>query len=122
MQKKSMYKIIFINQGKVYEVYAKEIVQSDLYGFIEAKGFVFGEKSSLVIDPSEERLKNEFSEVNRTYIPMHSIVRIDEVKKEGTAKIIPIDGKNDHVLGFPSQVYTNKDDPKDDRRKNDRCF
>ena len=110
-----MYKIIFINQGKVYEVYAKEVLQSDLYGFIEAKGFVFGEKSSVVIDPSVERLKNEFGEVNRTYIPMHSVVRIDEVKKEGTAKIIPIDGKNDHVVGFPSQVYTNKDDPKDDR-------
>jgi len=115
MQKKSMYKIIFINQGKVYEVYAKEVVQSDLYGFIEAKGFVFGEKSSVVIDPSEERLKTEFGEVNRTYIPMHSVVRIDEVKKEGTAKIIPIDGKNDHVGGYPSQVYTSKDEPKDDR-------
>ena len=114
MLKKSMYKIIFINQGKVYEIYAKELVQSDLYGFIEVKGFVFGEKSSLVIDPSEERLKNEFGEVNRTFIPMHSIVRIDEVKKEGTAKIIPIDSKNGHVVGFPSQVYSSKDDPKDD--------
>jgi len=113
MQKKLMYKVIFINQGKVYEIYAREISQSDLYGFIEAKDFVFGEKSSVVIDPSEERLKNEFGEVNRTYIPMHSVIRIDEVKKQGTAKIIPIDGKTDPVAGFPSDVYNNNKKPKD---------
>jgi len=113
MQKKSMYKIIFINQGKVYEIYAKEVLQSDLYGFIEAKGFVFGEKSSVVIDPSEERLKNEFGDVNRTYIPMHSVIRIDEVKKQGTAKIISIDGKGDSIAGFTRDVYNSNKNPKD---------
>ncbi len=115
MQKKTIYKIIFINQGKVYEVYAKELIQSDLHGFIEAKGFVFGEKSSLVIDPSEERLKNEFKEVNRTYIPMHSVIRIDEVKKEGTAKIVSFDGKGDHTMDFSPQSFINNKGSEDDR-------
>ncbi len=40
----------------------------------------------MIVDPSEEKLKNEFSEVKRSFIPMQSIVRIDEVEKEGQEK------------------------------------
>ncbi len=82
-----LYKVIFINQDKTYEVFAKQIFQSDLYGFIEVEEIVFGERSQLLVDPSEEKLKAEFESVTRSYIPMHSIVRIDEVEKGGVAKI-----------------------------------
>ena len=109
-----MYKVMFVNQGKVYEIYAKEIAQSGMFGFIEIGGFVFGEKSAVVIDPSEEKLKSEFQEVKRTYIPMHSIIRIDEVEKEGAAKIIPMDGKSDHVISFPGGYYGPPNKPKGD--------
>jgi len=114
-QEKTVFKVIFVNQGKVYEVYAKEIAQSGMFGFIEVEGFVFGEKSAVVIDPSEERLKDEFSEVKRTYIPMHSIVRIDEVKKEGTAKISAIDGGSSQVVGFPGTFYNKPKTPNNDK-------
>ena len=30
-----IYKVIFLNQGQVYEMYAKQIYQSDLWGFLE---------------------------------------------------------------------------------------
>ena len=80
-----IFKIIFFNQGEIFEVYARQIYQSDLYGFIEIEEMVFGERSQLVVDPSEEKLKSEFEGVNRSYIPMHSIVRIDEVAKEGAS-------------------------------------
>lgn len=113
MQKKSVYKIIFVNQGKVYEVYAKEIAQSGMFGFIEIEGLIFGEKSAVVIDPSEEKLKNEFHEVKRTYIPMHSIIRIDEVEKEGVAKITSLEGK-DQVISFPGNFYSGSGKPKSD--------
>ena len=82
---KKIYKVVFVNQGKVYEVYAKQVAQSGMFGFIEVEQLIFGEKSAVVIDPSEERLKDEFAGVNRTYIPMQSIIRIDEVEKEGAA-------------------------------------
>ena len=94
-----IYKVIFHNQNQVYELYARAIYQSDMYGFIEVEEFVFGEKAQLVVDPSEEKLKNEFASVTRSYIPMHSVVRIDEVEKEGTGKIIP--AKGDKVAQFP---------------------
>jgi hypothetical protein len=95
-----IYKIIFVNQDKVYELYAKGIYQSDMYGFIEAEEFVFGEHSKLIVDPGEERLKAEFAGVGRSYIPMHAIIRIDEVEKEGIGKISAVasEGK---VANFP---------------------
>ena len=43
---------------------------------------LFGERWQLLVDPGEEKLKSEFSGVKRTYIPMHAIVRIDEVEKQ----------------------------------------
>jgi len=111
---KTVFKVIFLNQGKVYEVYAKEIAQSGMFGFIEIEGFIFGEKSAVVIDPSEERLKDEFNDVKRTYIPMHSIVRIDEVEKEGTAKISSIEGGSNQVVGFPGTFYNKPKTPNSD--------
>ena len=90
----SIYKVIFLNQNQVYEVYAKHVYQSDMYGFIEIEAFVFGERSQMIVDPAEERLKNEFSAVSRSYIPMHSLIRIDEVEKEGVAKISDAQGTN----------------------------
>ncbi|MAV76274.1 MAG: hypothetical protein CL691_06605 [Cellvibrionales bacterium] len=90
----SIYKVIFLNQNQVYEVYAKHVYQSDMYGFIEIEAFVFGERSQMIVDPAEERLKNEFSSVSRSYIPMHALIRIDEVEKEGVAKISDAQGAN----------------------------
>ena len=77
--KKKLYKITFSNQGKLYELYANEVSNSNLLGFIEIESLVFGEKTSLVVDPSEEKIKTEFEGVKRTYVPMHSVLRIDEV-------------------------------------------
>ena len=104
MAKKTLYKVMFHNQGKIYEVYAKSVHQGAMFGFIEIEKLVFGEKSSLVVDPSEENLRSEFENVARTYIPMHSIIRIDEVNKQGTAKITETKG-SENIMPFP--VYTN---------------
>ncbi len=101
-----IYRVIFINQGQVYEVYARQIYQSDLYGFIEVEEFIFGEKTQMVVDPSEEKLKAEFENVNRSYIPIPAVIRIDEVEKEGSAKIVDI--KNSNVAPFPLTIAPNK--------------
>lgn len=103
-KKKSTYRVTFHNQGKVYEVYARKVHQSGLFGFIEIEDLVFGEKTSLVVDPSEENLKTEFEGVERTYIPMHAVIRIDEVDKTGPGKITDSDGATDKIAPFP--VYT----------------
>ncbi len=93
-----------MNQGRVYEIYARSIGHGTLFGFVEIEELVFGNRSSVVVDPSEEKIKTEFEGVKRTYLPMHAVMRIDEVDKEGTSKISKLDSGN--VTQFPVPVYT----------------
>ena len=101
-----VYRILFQNNGQVYEVYARNIYQSELYGFVEIEDYTFGTKSQVVIDPSEEKLRTEFEGVQRSFIPMHAVIRIDEVEKEGVAKITSTDGGT--VTAFPKPVPTDR--------------
>lgn len=101
MTNKTLFKITFANQEAIYEIYARSIKESELFGFLEAEELVFGEQTSLVVDPSEERLKMEFNNVKRTYIPVHSIFRIDEVTKQGTPKMKDNVGYGGKVSPFP---------------------
>lgn len=100
-----IFRIMFVNQGKVYEVYARKVTHGELFGFIEVEELVFGERSSVVLDPSEERVKGEFAGVKRTFLPMHSILRIDEVKKQGVSKITALEG-GANVSQFPMPLYS----------------
>ena len=102
MAQKSIFRVVFHSQGNVYELYAREVSQGAMYAFVEVGDIIFGERSKLVVDPSEEKLKSEFSEVKRTYIPLHAVIRIDEVEKEGKAKITPTDDeKIGNISPFP---------------------
>lgn len=103
----TIYRVIFSQEDKVYEVYAKYLTEESLIGFIEIEELLFDE-ASLVVDPTEEKLRLEFQEVKRCYIPLHHVLRIDEVIKKGTSKIKSADSKgNVHHLG--SYRTTDKD-------------
>ena len=109
MSDSSIYKVIFYNQSQVFEVYARAIYQSEMYGFIEVEEFVFGERSQLVVDPGEEKLKAEFNGVRRSFIPMQAIIRIDEVDKSGVSKI----SNGDNITPFPVSLAGVKADTQD---------
>lgn len=98
---KPVYRILFNNQGNVYELHAKRVTQGALYAFIEVEDIIFGERSNVLIDPSEERLKAEFGGVQRTYIPLQAVIRIDEVSKGGANKIYSATGEKTNVAHFP---------------------
>jgi hypothetical protein len=100
-----VFKVIFLNQGKVYELYAKAVHQGELYGFVEIEELLFGEAGRLLVDPAEERLKSEFQGVRRSLIPIHAVIRIDEVEKEGQSKIHEA-GETTNVTPFPTPLYT----------------
>jgi len=110
MAKKTLYKVIFMSQGQVYEVYARSVSHGDLFGFIAIEELIFGERTTVVVDPSEEKIKAEFENVRRTFLPMHSIIRIDEVDKQGVSKISKLEGGN--VAQFPMPLYTPGDGKK----------
>ncbi len=105
-----IYRISFINQDKVYEIFARQIYESDLYGFVVVEEIVFGTQSSVVIDPGEERLKTEFEAVKRSFIPIHSVIRIDEVEKPGVSKIHAMDGSINNVSPFSRPAGNKKKD------------
>lgn len=96
-----MYRVSFINQGKVYEVYVKHVSQPDLYGFVALEDFVFDTSSSILIDPVQKALQAEFEGVKRSYVPMHAVIRIDDVEKVGTAKVKPGAEGGNVVTPFP---------------------
>ncbi len=97
-----IYKILFHSMGQIYEVYAHNIYSSDLYGFIEVEDYIFDKKSQVVIDPSADKLRTEFEGVQRSFVPMHAVIRIDEVKKEGVAKVT--ESTTGNVMPFPMPV------------------
>ena len=99
-----IFKVIFHSQGKVFEIYARKVGHGAMFGFIEVEELIFGEKSSLLVDPSEEKIQTEFAGVKRTYLPLHSVIRIDEVRKSGVSKVSAVEGSN--VTQFPYPVYT----------------
>ena len=101
----NIFRITFINPGKVYQLHAESVHQSDLYGFVTIDKLIFGETSTLLVDPSEEKLRSEFSGVKQVTIPMHSVIRIDEVEKRGQNKIFDLDS-NANVTAFPSGFFT----------------
>lgn len=99
-QAKNLYRVTFRHQDQIWEIYARGISHGGLLGFIEVEKLVFGERSSIIADPGEEKLKSEFENVERTYIPVHAIVRIDEVSKMNTPRI-SAGGESGKVLPFP---------------------
>ncbi len=105
MAEEHLYRVSFFNQGQVYEVYARQVSQGGLFGFVEVEDLVFGEKTQIVVDPSEERLEKEFEGVKRFYVPMHSVVRIDEVEKRGASRITPPPDEGGKVAAFPMPLY-----------------
>lgn len=98
-----IYKIIYYSEEKKHEIYAQSVSQPDLYGFITVESLIFShDTNNILIDPAEEKLKNEFSGVKRSFFPVSSIIRIDEVIKPGKVKIKDIAGKKTNIATFPS--------------------
>ena len=83
-------------------MYAHEVCQAHMAGFTEIGQIIFGEHSKILIDPAEEKLKSEFGNVKRTYIPHHSIIRIDEVDQSGKNRILDAEGGS--VSNFPGST------------------
>lgn len=102
--KKATYRVIFHQQGQVVELYAHHVGPSGIFGFVEVEGLVFGAKSQMVVDPGEESLRNEFGGARRVHVPLHAVVRIDEVDVEGPSRIRAADGRSPTVRAFPLPV------------------
>ena len=100
LSRRRVYKVIFFNQGKVYELFAERVDSSHLYGFVEAAGLIFDSDSKVVVDPTEERLRAEFADTEKLMLPLQSVIRIEQVKKRGKC-VIRDHGTGDKVTPLP---------------------
>ena len=87
MASKTLYKITFFNAGKIYELYARHVGSGAIWGFTEISELVFDVNEGLVVDPTEERLRDEFVHTKSLHLPIQSIVRIEEVDRKGQTAI-----------------------------------
>ena len=89
---RTYFKVTFNHQNEVYQVCARTVSASDLWGLIEISGFIFRD-TGVLYNPGEERLRKEFEGISRTMVPYHAILRIDEVEDatEREIKIVPLE-------------------------------
>lgn len=96
-----LYKISFLNHGRVYELYARRVGSGSLWGFVEVAELVFDVHDTLVVDPTEERLRSEFADTRVLHLPMQSVLRVEEVERKGQSAIRDAASGERVVTPFP---------------------
>ncbi len=79
MSQRRVFKVVFVNQGKIYELYAKRVDQGSLYGFVEVADLQFDDRSTVVLDPSAEKQGRVF----RRYLHLHTDARRGSDRRSG---------------------------------------
>lgn len=98
---KKLYKITFLNHGHVYELYARHVASSSLWGFTEVGELVFDVRDGVLVDPAEERLRDEFGDTRVLHLPMQSVIRVEEVARKGKSAIRDAASGETVVTPFP---------------------
>ena len=98
---KTLYKVTFLNHGKVYDLYAQRVDSGRLWGFIEVGELVFDVHEGIVVDPTEERLRDEFGTTRTLHLPMQAVLRVEEVEKKGQSAIRDAESGEKVVTPFP---------------------
>ncbi len=100
MAKKPLFKVIFLNHGKVYELFARGVASSGLWGFVEVSDLVFESSEGVVVDPTEEKMRDEFADARVLHLPIQSVLRVEEVQKRGQC-LIREQQSGEKVTPFP---------------------
>ena len=101
MTARILYKVTFLNAGKVYELYARRVGASALWGFTEVADLVFDVAEGVVVDPTEERLRAEVADTRVLHLPMQAVVRVEEVDRKGASAVRDATGGDGVVTPFP---------------------
>ncbi|GAB1534709.1 hypothetical protein ADMFC3_03400 [Geovibrio sp. ADMFC3] len=94
--KKKLFRIDFINAAKEnLTIHASNVNPSSFLGLIEVTDIVFMDSSEIILNPQDDKIKKEFKNVERTFLPLNSIVRIDEIILEKETPVIRLYEKQD---------------------------
>ena len=88
----TIYRILFNQGNDVYEIYSRYVCEETLMGFIEIEELVFptahaNKSEKAKSNKSLDTLRQEFTNVKRCYVPVHSVLRIDEINQHITDQI-----------------------------------
>jgi hypothetical protein len=101
MRKNKLFKVTFLSRGKSIELHARHVATSALWGFTEIGDLLFDPPGTgLVVDPAEERLREEFKDTTLLHVPIQAIVRIEEVTRRGPLAIRDA-ASGDKIMPFP---------------------
>lgn len=98
---KPLYRLQFQHQDKLYVVYARHVASSSIWGFVEVGEFDFDTRQGVLVDPAEERLREEFADTRILHLPMHNVLRIEQVERRGAATIRDANEPSRVVTPFP---------------------
>ena len=101
MTARILYKVTFLNAGRVYELYARRVGASPLWGFTQVADLVFDVAEGVVVDPAEERLRAEFADTRVLHLPMQAVVRVEEVDRKGVSAVRDAAAGDGVVTPFP---------------------
>ena len=88
---KKLYKITFLDDNKNHiTLYAHNIEQSDMIGFLEIYDFEFPRVSEIILTPGEDAAHELLKSTKRLILPLGLIIRIEELQEEKHAEIIRI--------------------------------
>ena len=96
-----LYKVTFLQLGQVYTLYARQVGASDLWGFVRIAELVFDLHDGLVVDPTEERLRDEFGDTGVLHVPMQHVASVQEVARKGKSAIREAGNGDAVVTPFP---------------------
>lgn len=77
----SVYKVHFTWKKKEISLTARSLDMTHPY-FVSIKDLIFSNKKKLIIDPTEDEVKNRFGEVEHIMIPFQSVTFIEEYSDE----------------------------------------
>lgn len=99
MTKEIVYRVLYHQQNIPFELYARSVSESEMFGFVELEELVF---DAVAADSPEEKFKQEFEAVKRTYIPLNNIFRIDAIEREDDASWHGRRSSVGNVTAFPT--------------------
>ena len=90
-----LFKVVFLQHDELHEVYARSVSESSMMHFIEVEALVLdapvSSQSGSLPPSSEARLRSTYADVQRIYLPIQTVLRIEEGHHVGTANIHSIE-------------------------------
>ena len=59
----------------------------------------------VVVDPNKDSLKSKFGSAKQIYLPLHAVIRVDEVDREKVSRMHAGQKGSSEVRAFPVPLY-----------------